>query len=111
MTGFDLPALQIALICLLLLAGAGITFIGAFGLVRLRRSFYERVHAPTLGTTLGTISIAFASLIYFSVITNAVSVHELLIVFFVTITTPVSLVILVKAASLRDASETKGNDR
>jgi multisubunit Na+/H+ antiporter MnhG subunit len=45
------------------------------------------------------------------VITNAVSVHELLIVFFVTITTPVSLVILVKAASLRDASETKGNDR
>ena len=30
------------------------------------RTFYERVHAPTLGTTLGTACIVVASMIYFS---------------------------------------------
>ena len=106
----DLPALVSVLVALLLLIGAGMTFIGALGLIRLRRSFYERVHAPTLGTTLGTICIASASLIYFSA-TGSFSVHELLIVIFITVTTPVSLVVLVKAAAMRDASETKGKDR
>lgn len=107
----DLSALQAALISVLLLIGAGMTFIGAFGLVRLRQSFYERVHAPTLGTTLGTIAIAFASLLYFSASGSSISVHEILIVIFVTVTTPVSLVVLVKAAALRDASEAKDKNR
>ncbi|MBX3549049.1 MAG: monovalent cation/H(+) antiporter subunit G [Xanthobacteraceae bacterium] len=106
----DLHAMISVLVALLLLIGAGMTFIGALGLIRLRRSFYERVHAPTLGTTLGTICIALASLIYFSA-TGSVSVHELLIVIFITVTTPVSLVVLVKATAMRDASETKSKDR
>ena len=39
-----------------LLIGAGLTLIGSLGLLRLR-SFYDRIHAPTLGTSWGTAGI------------------------------------------------------
>ena len=42
-----------SLTAVLLFLGAAITLIGSLGLLRLG-SFYERVHAPTLGTTFGT---------------------------------------------------------
>jgi multicomponent K+:H+ antiporter subunit G len=88
----------------LLVAGSAITLIGALGLLRLR-SFVERVHAPTLGTTLGTACVAAASMVYFSALQTRPVLHELLIVVFVTVTTPISLVILVRAALLRDRFE------
>ena len=53
----DVPALAAILTAMLLIGGAAITLIGSFGLLRFR-GFYQRVHAPTLGTTLGTICIA-----------------------------------------------------
>ena len=89
---------------MLLLLGAGIALIGSFGLLQLR-SFYERVHAPTLGTTLGSGCIVFASMIYFSALQSRPVLHELLIVVFAVVTTPVTLLILVRAALLRDRSE------
>lgn len=94
----------------LLLAGAAITLIGAVGLLRLR-TFYERVHAPTLGTTLGTACVALASMIYFSALGSRIVLHELLIIVFVTVTTPISLMVLVRAATFRDASETTSSPR
>ncbi len=102
----ELPAWVAALTALLLLLGAVVTLVGAVGLLRLR-SFYERVHAPTLGTTLGTAAIALASMICFSALEGRPVLHALLIVVFITITTPVSLMILVRAASLRDKAEGK----
>ena len=87
---------------MLLVGGAAITLIGSLGLLRLR-SFYERVHAPTLGTTLGTACVALASMIYFSALGSRLVLHELLIIVFVTVTTPISLMVLVRAAVFRDA--------
>jgi multicomponent K+:H+ antiporter subunit G len=92
------------LTAVLLVAGAAITLIGAIGLLRLR-TFYERTHAPTLGTTLGTACIAVASMIYFSALETRPVVHELLLVTFIFVTTPVTLIILVRAAQLRDQFE------
>jgi multicomponent K+:H+ antiporter subunit G len=92
------------LTAVLLVTGAAITLIGAIGLLRLG-TFYERVHAPTLGTTLGTVCIALASMIYFSALETRPVVHELLIVAFILVTTPVTLIILVRAAQLRDQFE------
>ena len=86
---------------ILLVAGAAITLVGALGLVRLG-SFYQRVHAPTLGTTLGVTCVALASMIYFSALGTRPILHEALILIFVTITTPITLMILVRAARLRD---------
>jgi multicomponent K+:H+ antiporter subunit G len=100
----ELPAWAAVLTAMLLFVGAAVTLVGSLGLLRLG-SFYERVHAPTLGTTLGTGCVAIASVIYFAVLETRPVLHELLIVVFVTVTTPVTLMILVRAALFRDRSE------
>ena len=100
----ELPAWAAILTSTLLLLGAAITLIGSLGLLRLK-SFYDRVHAPTLGTTLGTGCIALASMIYFSALQTRPVLHEILIVVFVTVTTPVTLMILVREALFRDRLE------
>ena len=104
--GMEISALSELLTAILLVSGAAITLIGSLGLLRLR-GFYDRVHAPTLGTTLGTTCVALASIIYFSSLETRVAFHELLIVIFITVTTPISLMILIRAAVLRDESEAR----
>jgi multicomponent K+:H+ antiporter subunit G len=99
-----LPAWAALLTAFLVLLGAGLTLIGAIGLLRMK-TFYQRVHAPTLGTTLGAGFILIASMIFFSVSESRVVVHEVLIAIFVTVTTPVTLMLLVRAALSRDIQE------
>ena len=103
--GGEISFLPALLTSVLLIGGAAITLVGALGLIRRHANFYQRVHTPTLGTTLGMACVAVASMIYFSALGSRLGVHELLIVIFVTVTTPVSLMILVRAAVLRDAFE------
>ncbi|HWV61664.1 MAG TPA: monovalent cation/H(+) antiporter subunit G [Sphingopyxis sp.] len=100
----DLPLWAAIIVGLLVLGGASITLIGAAGLLRLH-SFYERVHAPTLGATSGMAAILAASAICFSVLQARPVVHEILIALFVTLTTPVTLMLLARAAIYRDRSE------
>lgn len=104
----DLPAWAAIMTAILVFIGAATTLIGSLGLLRLK-SFYERLHAPTLGTTVGTGCIALASIVFFSASQNRLALHEILIVVFVTITTPVTLMILVRAALFRDKVE-RAND-
>ncbi|WP_346294703.1 monovalent cation/H(+) antiporter subunit G [Rhodopseudomonas sp. P1] len=105
----DLPAWAAWIVALLLLFGAGITLIGSIGLLRLR-GFYQRAHAPTLGTTLGTAFIVAASMLCFSLLQMRPLLHEVLILGFVTITTPVTLMLLVRAALFRDTAEGRIDD-
>ncbi|HET7570350.1 MAG TPA: monovalent cation/H(+) antiporter subunit G [Gammaproteobacteria bacterium] len=100
----SLPPWLALLIAALVLLGAGLALTGALGLLRFK-SFYERVHAPTLGATLGTGCILIASMIYFSVLGSRPVVHEILIAVFLTITTPATLMLLVRAALFRDRAE------
>ena len=102
--GVEFPVVAAILIAILLIVGAAIALIGSLGLLRLG-TFYQRVHAPTLGTTLGTCAIVIASMIYFSTLGTRPVLHELLIVVFVTITTPITLMILVRAAVFREQVE------
>ena len=99
----DVPSLAAILTATLLIGGAAITLIGSFGRLRLG-GVYQRVHAPTHGTTLGTVCIATASMIYFSILGNRPVLHELLVIVFVTTTTPITLMVLVRAARLRDGA-------
>jgi len=101
--GMDAPSLATILTATLLIAGAAVTLIGSFGLLRLR-GFYQRVHAPTLGTTLGTIFITTASMIYFSALGTRPVLHELLVIVFIITTTPITLMVLVRAARFRDGA-------
>ena len=96
-----------AVVSLLVLAGALLAFFGSLGLVTLK-TFYERVHPPTMGTTLGTGLVIIASMVYFSAQASRPVLHELLIAAFMTLTTPVTYVLLVRAALHRDRMQ--GND-
>ena len=85
-----------ALLSFLVLAGAVFTFIGSLGLARFQ-DFYTRLHGPTKATTLGVGCLLVASSIYFSITTESLSLHELLVTLFLFITAPVSAHLLAKA--------------
>jgi multicomponent K+:H+ antiporter subunit G len=88
---------------LLILAAAVVALTGAIGLVRMK-TFYERVHPPTMGATLGLALTLVASIIHFSVIESSVVVHELLISISVAVGTPIGYMLLVAAARRRRRS-------
>lgn len=100
----DLPAWAALLTALLVLLGAFLAFTGSLGLLRLR-TFYQRMHAPTLGTTLGIGSVLIASMLFFSVLQTRFVLHELLITVFMVVTTPITLTLLARAALYRDRIE------
>jgi multicomponent K+:H+ antiporter subunit G len=97
----DLPLWAALPVAMLLLLGAALALIGSIGLVVLR-SFYDRIHAPTLGTTLGIGCVLLASMLFFSVLQSRFVLHELLITVLMVVTTPVTLMLLVRAALSRD---------
>lgn len=100
----DLPGWAALLTAILIMAGAGLTLVGAIGTLRFG-SFFERVHAPTLGTSWGTGAIVLGSIVCFSVLETRPVVHEILIGVFITVTTPVTLMLLARAALYRDRTE------
>jgi multicomponent K+:H+ antiporter subunit G len=83
--------------CVLLLIGSTFTLIGAIGLFRLP-DFFMRLHGPTKSTTLGVGGVVLASVVFFSVQEGEISLHELLITFFLFLTAPISAHMLSKAA-------------
>ncbi|MEK1931750.1 MAG: monovalent cation/H(+) antiporter subunit G [Pararhizobium sp.] len=100
----DLPIWAAIPVCLLLLTGSAITLIGSLGLIRLK-TFYGRLHAPTLGSSAGTILICLASMLAFAVLQNRWIFHEVLIIIFIILTTPVALMLLGQSALYRDRIE------
>ncbi len=104
----DLPLWAAILVGIFVLLGASITFVGALGLLRMG-NFYDRIHPPTLGTTMGTACILIASMISFSTLHTRPMIHEILIAIFVTLTTPITLMLLARAALYRDRIEGSQN--
>jgi multicomponent K+:H+ antiporter subunit G len=100
----SLPAWAAIATAVLVLAGAGLTLVGAVGALRLG-SFFERIHAPTLGTSWGAGAILLASMVFFSVSGARLVLHELLIGVFITVTTPVTLMLLARAVLYRSRAE------
>ena len=100
----DIPIWVAILIAFFLLIGAVLALIGAIGFLRLP-TFYERIHAPTLATSWGTGGIMTASILFFSVAGGRLVAHEILIGIFITVTTPVTFMLLARAALHRDRVE------
>src|SRR3546814_4067350 len=86
----DLPTWAALLTAFFVFFGAVIALIGSIGLLRLK-TFYERMHAPTLAPTVGVAAILMASMICFSVLQSRIVLHEILIALFVTLPTPLTL--------------------
>ncbi len=108
MTPSDLPLWAAWTIVAVTVCGSLLALIGSAGLVVLKR-FYERVHAPTLGATLGMALIVLASVVFWSMTEGRLALRDLLIGVFLTVTTPVTLILLARAAVYRDRVEGDGH--
>ncbi len=86
---------------LLILAGV-VTLVGSLGLLRLK-TFYERMHAPTMGMTMGAFCIALSATIVASFIQHRPIFHEWLICIFLLLTSPVTAILLMQSARHRRA--------
>jgi multicomponent K+:H+ antiporter subunit G len=106
----EFPLWAAILVAFFVLLGSSLALIGTIGFAKLQ-SFYERLHAPTLGTSWGTGGIVMASIIYFWVSGERPVFHEIFIGIFMTVTTPVSLMLLGRAALYRDRAEQDPNSR
>ena len=89
---------------ILVVLGALLVLAGSVGLLTMN-SFYERVHPPTMGATLGTAFILVACVVHFSDLQQRLVLHHVLIGVFMFVTTPVTYMMLVRAALHRDAVE------
>jgi multicomponent K+:H+ antiporter subunit G len=94
----------------LLVCGGLLTAIGSLGLLRLK-DFYSRMHPPTMGTTLGTGGVLIASMLVSSALLGRPAIHELLITPFVVITTPVTAMLLARAAAYRRRARASAEER
>ncbi len=100
MSDLQLPFWSEILIALLLIVGSLLTLIGSLGMWRLQ-SFYQRLHGPTLGATMGMYFLLLASMLFFAMTGLGPSWHEILIAIFLVVTVPVTTMVLARAALYR----------
>ncbi len=100
MNAADVPLWAALPAALLLICGGLLTLVGSLGLLRLD-SFFARIHAPTMGGTLGAGCVLLASMLVSTALAQRPVIHELLITLFILITAPVTTMLLMRAAILR----------
>ena len=107
MTDAALPLWAEITIAAMVLTGATNALLGSWGLLRLK-TYFERVHAPSIIATMGCWCIMYGTIVYFSLQGQGLALHALLIALFVAITVPVTNIFLMRAALFRARRE--GND-
>lgn len=85
-----------AIIAFHIVIGSFFVFVGSFGLIKLS-DLMSRLHGPSKATTLGLGGCLVASMIYFGVTRDTISIQELLVTFFLFITAPVTAHFVAKA--------------
>ena len=84
----DLSLLAELLVAFFLVVGGFFALVGSIGLIRLKDTM-QRLHAPTKATTVGVGGALISSMLYFLLIENQLSFHELLITLFLFLTAPI----------------------
>ena len=84
----------------LLVASGLFVVISAIGFVRLP-DFFMRMHPPALAYTFGSWTVTLAGILYFSVIESRLVLHPWLIIIVLSITVPVTTVLLARVALFR----------
>ncbi|WP_084824795.1 cation:proton antiporter [Lampropedia cohaerens] len=82
------------------LLGGVVALLGASGLLRLH-TFFSRIHAPALITTAGIWCLMLATITYFTVTTSKPALNVFLLGLFISITSPVTTIFLMRAALFR----------
>lgn len=89
------------IVALLLLTSAVFVLAAAWGLVRLK-DFYQRMHPPALVFVWASWCVTLASIIYFSALKKGPDLHVWLIIILLSITMPITTVLLARAALFRN---------
>lgn len=95
-----LPALIDLVVAALLLFSGVVVLVAALGLWRLP-DFFLRMHAPALASTLAAWIVTLASIVHFSAHGTGLSLHVWLIIIVLSISTPVTTIVLARAALFR----------
>ena len=95
-----MPALADAVVAALFLLSGVVALVAALGLWRLP-DFFLRMHAPALASTLAAWIVTFASIVHFSSRGSGLALHVWLIVIVLSITAPVTTIVLARAALFR----------
>ena len=91
-------------ISFLIVAGGFFLLVGSLGLVKLPE-IMMRLHAPTKATTLGVGSVLVASMLFFALVLDNISIHELVITLFLFLTAPITANFIAKAHLHRRGGE------
>jgi len=91
-------------VSLLLVCSGILALTGSIGLLRMS-SFFRRIHAPTLGNTAGVFFVLVATILLASTSEHRLVIHPIIITLFLIITSPVSAMLLMRAAIRRKARE------
>ncbi|MFG6414170.1 Na+/H+ antiporter subunit G [Roseateles sp. DC23W] len=95
-----MPPLGEIIVAALLLISGGVVLTAALGLLRLP-DFFLRMHAPALASTLGAWIVTLASIVHFSTRSGGLALHVWLIIIVLSITAPVTTIVLARAALFR----------
>ena len=96
----NLPAVAEIVVALLLVASGLVVLVAALGLWRLP-DFFLRMHAPALASTLAAWIVTLASIVHFSARGGGLALHVWLIIIVLSITAPVTTLVLARAALFR----------
>lgn len=88
------------LVAILLLLSGALALAGGLGLWRLP-DFFLRMHAPALAITLGSWAVTLASIVHFTAGAGELRLHVWLVIILLSITAPVTTVLLARAALFR----------
>lgn len=96
----QLPLWVEVLVALLLVISSVFALIGALGILRMK-NYFQRMHPPALASTMGSWAVALASILYFSALKSGPVLHAWLIPVLMSITVPVTTLLLARAALFR----------
>lgn len=91
--------LEVVVSTLLVLSGLFVV-ISSLGFLGLQ-DFFLRMHPPALAYTLGSWCVTLAGILYFSFVEERVTLHPWLIIIMLSITVPVTTLLLARAALFR----------
>ena len=100
LVGGALPVWADVLIGVLLVISGFLSLTGALGLVRIRE-FFTRMHPLALASTLAVWCLGAALVLFFSLTYQTLVLRAWLVVVFMAITVPVTVVLLARAALFR----------
>jgi multicomponent K+:H+ antiporter subunit G len=96
----EVPFWAQAVVAVLLALSGVFVVISALGFLRLQ-DFFLRMHPPALAYTFGSWCVTLASVLYFSMLQGRPMLHPWLIIIVLSITVPVTTLLLARAALFR----------